>query len=78
MKIKCLCLHVVLSLLDFNFSLLQDQIRTNDTLPDILDILDDSFEVRSGIVRAGDEDVVLLAGAGGRVERRDAYEPALC
>ena len=45
----------------FNFRRLpglQLQIAPSNPLPDIVDLIDDSLEVGSGIVRAGDEDVV--------------------
>lgn len=50
----------VQSLLDFEFSLLQNQIRTDDPLPDIMYIVDDSLKVARRIVRTSDEDVVYL------------------
>jgi hypothetical protein len=50
----------VQSLLDFELSLLQNQIRTDDPLPDIMYIVDDSLKVARRIVRASDEDVVYL------------------
>lgn len=48
------------SLLDFDFALLQDQIFTDDPLPDIVYIIDDSLKVARRIVRTSDEDVVYL------------------
>ena len=48
------------SLLDFDFALLQDQIFTDDPLPDIVYIIDDSLKVARRIVRTSDEDVVRL------------------
>ena len=50
--------------LDLDFALLEDQVLAHHPLPDVLDILDDSLEVRGRIVRPGDEDVVALTGGG--------------
>ena len=49
------------SLLDVNFTFLQNQVFTDDSLPNILDVLNDSLEVARRIVRASDEDVVSRA-----------------
>ena len=46
---------------------LQHQIVSSDPLPNIVDLVDDSLKVGSGIVRAGDEDVVGLARGCGSV-----------
>ena len=51
--------HVPLHLLlDFDFALLQYEILSNDSLPDILDIFNDRFEVRRSIIRIRNEDIV--------------------
>jgi hypothetical protein len=54
--------------LDLDFTLLQNEIRAGNTLPDVLNVFDDGFEVGSSVVGASDEYVVLLAGARGGVE----------
>jgi hypothetical protein len=46
------------SLLDFDFALLQNQIFTDDPLPDIVYIVYDSLKVACRIVRTSDEDIV--------------------
>ncbi len=46
------------SLLDLDLALLQNQIFTDDPLPDIMYILHDSLKVACCIVRTSDEDVV--------------------
>jgi hypothetical protein len=50
----------VQSLLDIDFALLQNQIFTDDSLPDIVYIVDDSLKVTRRIVRTSDENVVCL------------------
>lgn len=60
--------------LDLDFTLLENQVGASDALPDILDVLDNSLEVGGGIVRASDEDVVLLAVAGRGVDGADGDE----
>lgn len=69
MKERMVVVNVVSLIKDFAFSLsdvnrfpsLQYQIVSSDPLPDVLDLIDDSLEVGSGIVRTGDENVVGLA-----------------
>ena len=56
------------------FTLLEHERRAHDTLPHILNVLDDSLEVRCSIVGASDEDVVVLAVCCGSVQRRDGDE----
>lgn len=58
-------------LLHFNLLLLQHQIRTSDTLPNILYIFHHSFEVGCGIVGLGYENVVILSSGGWSVDRSD-------
>lgn len=50
----------VQSLLNFDITLLQNQICTDDPPPDIVYIVDDSLKVTRRIVRTSDEDVVCL------------------
>jgi hypothetical protein len=57
--------------LNFYFTFLEHQILAHNSLPDVLDFLNDGLEVRGGIVRAGDEDVVSLTGSDRRVQWRD-------
>jgi len=47
-----------ISLPDFNFTLPQHQVFTNDPLPYIVDLVNDGLEVARRIVRTGDEDFV--------------------
>lgn len=60
--------------LNFSLALLQHQRPARHALIDIADIVDDRLEMRRGVVRLGDEDVVGVAGRGGRVELRDGGE----
>ncbi len=50
----------VQSLLNIDLALLQNQIFTDDPLPDVVHIVDDSLKVARRIVRTSDEDVVYL------------------
>ena len=69
MKERIIIVNIVGLIEDFAFSLsdvnrlpsLQYQIVSSDPLPDVLDLIDDSLEVGSGIVRTGDENIVGLA-----------------
>lgn len=58
-------------------TLLQHQILTSGPLPDTVDFLDDSLEVRCGIVRTSNEDIVGLAGRCGSVQRGNRDKPRL-
>ena len=52
--------------LNIDLTLPQDEVLAHHPLPDVLDVIDNGLEVRSRVVRAGDEDVVALArGCGG-------------
>lgn len=51
-------------LLNLNIALLQDELLAHDAFPDVLHVLDDGLEVRRGVVRACDENVVSDAGCG--------------
>lgn len=62
-------------LLHVYFPFFEDEVLTNNTLPDIVNILNDGFEVRSCIVRASDEYVVSLSRGHRRVECGDAHKP---
>ena len=64
----------VQSLLDLDFALLQNQIFTDDPLPDIVYIVDDSLKVARRIVRTSDEDVVRLAISDWCIDGRDRDE----
>lgn len=47
-------------------TLLEDELLTvGHALPNVMDILNDSLEMRGGVVRASDEDVVFLSALGG-------------
>ena len=59
------------------FALLEHEGRAHDTLPHILNVLNDSLEVRSRVVGLGDEDVVRLAVRRRGVRRGDRDEPAM-
>jgi hypothetical protein len=61
-------------LLNFNFPLLEDKVRSHDALPNVLDILHHSLEMRGGIVGASDEDIIISTRRRWRVERRDGEE----
>ncbi len=61
-------------MLDFNFTLFQNQILANDPLPNILDVLYNSLEVTCGIVRTGDEDVVRFAVRNWGIDGRNRNE----
>ena len=63
-------------LLRFCFPLLEDEVIANNALPDIMNFLDDGFEVRSCIVRTSDEYVVGLSRGHRRVEWGNAHKPA--
>lgn len=56
-------------LVNFHFPFLEDQRRPHNTLPDVLDIFHHGLEMRGGVVGASDEDVVLGARRGRRVQR---------
>lgn len=47
-------------LLNFDIPLLKYQIRTHNAFPDVLNVLDHGFKMRSRIVGAGDENVIAL------------------
>ena len=53
-----------LLLIGIQFPLLEYKDIARDALVHILDVMYNSFEVRSGIVRAGNEDVVITAARG--------------
>jgi len=69
MKASIIIVNIVSLVKDSAFSLfgvirlpsLQLQIASSDPLPDIVDLIDDSLEVGSSIVRTGDENAVGLA-----------------
>jgi hypothetical protein len=63
------CAVKVQSLLHFDVALLQNQIFTDDPLPDIVHIVDDSLKVTRRIVRTSDEDVVRLTISDRCIER---------
>ena len=48
---------------------------SSDPLPNVADLVDDGLEVGSGIVRTGDEDVIVLTRGCGGVQWRDRNEP---
>jgi len=83
MKESIIIVNIVSLVKDFAFSLfdvirlpsLQHQIAASDPLPGIVDLIDDSLEVRSGIVRTGDENVVGLARGCRSVQWADRNEP---
>lgn len=62
-------------LLHFYFPFLEDEILTDNALPDVLDFLNDSFKVGSCVVRASDEYVVSLSRRYRRVECANCHEP---
>lgn len=64
---------LLLNILEFSF--LQNERCAHDPLPDILDVLDDGLEMRGGVVRSGDEDIVRFARGRGDVERSNRDEP---
>lgn len=64
-------------LLRLRFPFPEDKVLTDNTLPDIPNILDDGFEVRSCIIRTSDEYVVSLPRGYRRVERANAHKPVI-
>jgi hypothetical protein len=42
----------------FDFTFLEDEILAHDAFPDILYIFDDSLEVRLGVIRASNKNVI--------------------
>ncbi len=62
--------------LNVDVALLKHEILAVHSLPDVLHVVDDSLEVRSRVVRAGDEDVVGLAAGRGGIYGGDGDEPA--
>ena len=63
-------------LLDLHvFALLEHKRRAHDTLPHILDVLDDGLEVRGGVVGLGDEDVVRFASGRRGIQGGDGDKP---
>ena len=66
---ETIALGLVLSL-----TLLQHQVGADGPLPNIVNFLNDSLEVRCSVVGASDEDVVVLAVCCGSVQRRDGDE----
>lgn len=71
----CKCVVKVSLLLDFHFTFLQDQVLSNDPLPDILDVLNNGLLVGGGIIRAGDENVVVFAGGCWCIQWGDRNKP---
>lgn len=63
-----LCFH-------FNFTLLEHQVFADHTLPDVMNLIDDSLEVRRGIVGSGNVDVILGTRRRWSVKRRYRNEP---
>jgi hypothetical protein len=61
-------------LLNFNFALLEDQVFPHNSLPHILDVFNNSLEMRGGIVRTSDEDVIVFAIRCWRIKRCDRHE----
>jgi hypothetical protein len=53
---------LIFNWMNFKVSLLEDQVLTYNTLPDIPYILDHGLEMRDCIIRASDKDVVGFAG----------------
>ena len=59
------------------FALLEHEGRAHDTLPHILNVFNDSLEVRGRVVGLGDENVVRLAVRSWGVGRGDRDKPAM-
>jgi len=66
--------HLLLLLL-LGLALLENKVVAGDTLVDVLDIVADSLKVGGGIVRLGDEKLVLLAIGNGFADIDDLNEP---
>lgn len=47
--------------LDVDIALLEDEVRANHALPDVLNVVGDGLEVRCGVVGTSDIDVVIGA-----------------
>lgn len=62
-------------LLRFRFPFLEDEVFADNTLPDILNLLNDGFEVRSCIVRTSDEYIIGRSRGYRRVEWANCHKP---
>lgn len=62
-------------LLHVYFPFLEDKVLTNNTPPDILNILNDGLKMRSCVIRSSDEYIVGLSRGHWRVECANAHEP---
>ena len=68
--------HLLLLLL-LGLALLEDKVVAGDALVKILDIIADSLKVGSGIVRLGDEDLVILAILDRLANINNLHEPVI-
>ena len=61
-------------LLQFDLSLLQHQVFACHSFPNILNVFYDRLEMRSCVIGASDENVVVLARCCRHIQRRDGHE----
>ena len=61
--------------LDLDLPLLEHEVLAHHPLPDILYVVNDGLEVRSRVVRAGDEDVVRFASGRRGIQGGDGDKP---
>lgn len=62
------------SLLNLNFSLLKHKIRANNSLPNVLNVLNDCLEMGRRIIGSSDENIVCFTGAHWTVQRRNGHK----
>lgn len=65
------CASTPLFRIRLNFSLLQHEVLAGDALPDIMNVFDDSLEMRCSVVGTSDVDVITHPRRSWRVQRAD-------